>query len=60
MKEIEKESGKRYGNFFPWFFKLPEVVADIQYLITEGRTQLYRETYIRAHEIATGREQTFF
>ena len=46
--------------FFPWFFKLPEVVADIQYLITEGRTQLYRETYIRAHEIATGREQTFF
>ena len=60
VAQIEAESGSRFATFFSWLLEVPEVAADIRYLLTKGREQVYTETYIRIHEIAIKKEQTFF
>ena len=60
MEQIEEASGSRVASFFSWFLKMPEVAEDLYYLVTEGQEQVHTETYIRLHEIAARKEQTFF
>lgn len=60
VAQIEAESGSRFATFFSWLLEVPEVAADIRYLLTKGLEQVYTETYIRIHEIAIKKEQTFF
>ncbi len=60
IEQIEEASGSRVASFFSWFLEVPEVAEDLRYLVTKGQEQVYTETYIRLHEIAARKEQTFF
>ena len=45
MDEVEKSAGTRYAPYFPALFKRKEVYDDLNYLLTEGRQQAYRDTW---------------
>ena len=58
--QIEEAGGSRVASVFSWFLRVPEVAEDLLYLVTKGQEQVYTETYIRLHEIAVKKENTFF
>ncbi len=45
IKEVIEGSGTRYAPYMAELLQLPEVVEDMQYLLTEGRKKVYRDTY---------------
>ena len=44
-EEIREGSGTRYAPWVTELFSDPEVQQDIKYLLSEGRNQVYRDTY---------------
>ncbi|MBO4415167.1 MAG: hypothetical protein J5824_04195 [Lachnospiraceae bacterium] len=44
-KEVAEGSGTHYAPFLPELFKAPELRADIEYLLNEGRNKMYQETF---------------
>ncbi len=44
-KEVEIGAGTHYAPFLAKLFKEPKLRADIEYLLSEGRRNLYRETF---------------
>jgi len=44
-KEVQEGAGTHYAPFLVDLFKVPELREDIEYLLSEGRRNLYRETF---------------
>ena len=44
-QELAEGAGTRYAPFFVDLFSCPELKADIEYLLSEGRKNMYRETF---------------
>ncbi len=45
MKELDAGAGTRYAPWLTELFSHPEVAADVEYILTEGRKRNYEETY---------------
>ena len=56
-KEIEEGAGTRYAPFMAKLLKEPVVADDIRYLLDEGRSQLYRDTFNLLVEVLHKGEQ---
>lgn len=44
-KELTEGAGTRYAPFLPGLFADPEVRQDLEYLLSEGRSKLYQDTF---------------
>ena len=51
QKELEEGSGTRYAPFLPGLFQKPEVREDLEYLLTEGRQNNYKNTYLLLRDV---------
>ena len=44
-KEVEEGKGTHYAPFLPGLFKNTALRTDIEYLLSEGRNNMYQETF---------------
>ncbi len=51
QKELEEGSGTRYAPYLSKLFQKPEVQEDLQYLLSEGRQNNYKNTYLLLRDV---------
>lgn len=49
LEEIQAGKGTRYSDIVAELMEEPEVVADLEYLVGQGRIMNYRNTYLQLH-----------
>ena len=45
VREVEEGAGTRYAPYVAEILRKPETYADIEYLLAEGRKQIYKDTF---------------
>ena len=45
-KEVREDAGTRYAPYFPEIFECPDVLEDINFLLTKERSRIYKEIYL--------------
>lgn len=50
-KEVELQAGSRYAPYLPELLQKPAVITDLEYLLSEGRGMIYRDTFAMLHKL---------
>ena len=51
VEELREGAGTRYAPYFPELFAREEIKADMEYLLTEGRQEVYLQTFVLLKDV---------